>query len=313
MITEIKDTIFEKYQVRKSKKQKTAFIDYIEDICAQNNIPCRVETKSGNRNIVMGASAEDCEIVMAGHYDTCAKMIIPNFITPKNFLVYLVYQLALTAVIVGIAVAAGLTVGKLAAAELALPVYFVVMFGLLFLMMAGPANKHTANDNTSGVITVLNTMLSMSPAQREKVCFVLFDNEELGLLGSSAFSQMHKKAMKNKPLVNFDCVSDGDNLFAKLAKKDRKSDFGRRFTEVMEKHAKAAGMTPVIGTSGFYPSDQSNFKRGIGVASLNRAPVIGLYMNRIHTSRDVIFEERNIECLTSAMLELVGEAAQEQQ
>jgi len=307
MITEIKDTIFEKYQVRKSKKQKTAFIEYIKGICEQNGISCTVEEKGSSRNIVMGATPEDCEVVMTGHYDTCAKMIIPNFITPKNFFVYLIYQIIVTAGIIAIVAGATFLVAWLTKiAELAFLTYFVTIFGVLFLMMAGPANKHTANDNTSGVITVLNTMLAMSPEQRAKVCFVLFDNEELGLLGSSAFASMHKSVKKNKPLVNFDCVSDGDYLFAKLSAKDRKSDFGKRFTEVMTKQAEACGMTPVIGTAGFYPSDQANFKRGVGVAALNRSNVIGLYMDKIHTKKDTVFNERNIECLTAAMLELVA-------
>ena len=181
-----------------------------------------------------------------------------------------------------------------------------MVFGLLFLMMAGPANKHTANDNTSGVITVLNTMLSMTEEQRAKVCFVLFDNEEMGLLGSAAFKTMHKKTMKDKPLLNFDCVSDGAYMFAKLPKRDKKTEFGKKFTEVMEKHIKDCGMTPVVGTSGFYPSDQAHFKHGVGIASLKKSKLLGLYMDRIHTSKDTVFEERNIECLTNAMIEFVS-------
>ena len=34
---------------------------------------------------------------------------------------------------------------------------------MLLLMMVGPANKHNANDNTSGVVTVLETMRSDLP------------------------------------------------------------------------------------------------------------------------------------------------------
>ncbi len=306
MIAEIKDTVFEKYQVRKSAKQKAAFIEYIKGVCDKNGISCNIEVKGSNRNIVMGATPEDSEVVVTAHYDTCAKMILPNFITPKNFFIYLLYQLLITGLIIGIGIAAGFACGNFISQELTLPVYGITVFVLLMLLVAGPANKHTANDNTSGVITVLNSMLSMTPEQRSKVCFVLFDNEETGLQGSAAFNKMHRKTMKNKPLINFDCVSDGDYLFAKLTKKDKNSDFGKKFTEIFEKHAKAFGMIPEIGATGFYPSDQANFKHGIGVASLNRSKIVGLYMNRIHTSKDTVFNERNIECLTAAMVEFVG-------
>lgn len=305
MITEIKDIIFEKYQVRKSRKQKTAFIEYIKGVCDENGINCTVEEKGSSRNIVMGATPEESEVVMTAHYDTCAKMIVPNFITPKNFLIYLIYQILITVVILGIGSVAGLLVGRFISKSLAMPAYAVTAFGLLFLMLVGPANRHTANDNTSGVITVLNTMLSMTEKQRAKVCFVLFDNEEAGLLGSAAFKKMHKAAMKEKPLLNFDCVSDGDYLFAKLPFRDRKSEFGNKFKSVMEKHAKECGMIPVIGASGFYPSDQANFGHGVGIASLNKSKLVGLYMDKIHTGKDTVFTERNIECLTKAMLEFV--------
>ncbi len=307
MITEIKDEIFEKYQVRKSKKQKTAFIEYIKDLCEEKGIPCEVEEKDFSRNIVMGTSPADSEVVMTAHYDTCAKMIIPNFITPKNFLFYLVYQLLLIGSIIAVAGLAGWLCLKFVSDSLAPLAFMIFYLVFLILIFAGPANKHTANDNTSGVITVLNTMLSMNEAQRAKVCFVLFDNEESGLLGSYAFKQMHRAEMKDKPLLNFDCVSDGEYIFAKIPKKDKKSEFGVKFKEVMEKNIEKYGMNPVVGTSGFYPSDQTNFRHGVGIASLKKSKILGLYMNRIHTSKDTVFEERNIECLTSAMLEFIEE------
>lgn len=306
MIKEIKDTVFEKYQVRKSKKTKTAFIEYVKGLCEERGIACTVEKKGISRNIVMGASPEESEIVMTAHYDTCAWMPLPNFITPKNMLAYILYQLFLTLMILAAAAAVSWIVSRFAGSLYGALALMVAVYGMLFLLIAGPANRHTANDNTSGTLTVLNTMLSMSEEQRAKVCFVLFDNEELGLFGSSAFKKMHRKEMKNKPLVNFDCVSDGDRLFAKLPSRERKSEFGIRFIEVMKNNAQQSGMVPVIGTTGFYPSDQIHFRRGVGVAALKKSWLVGLYMNRIHTHRDTVFEDRNIDCLTAAMKELVG-------
>ena len=79
-------------------------------------------------------------------------------------------------------------------------------------MMAGPANRHTANDNTSGVITLLEIALSLPEELRSDVCFVWFDNEERGLLGSAAFAGKHKETKKGALVLNFDCVGDGDSL-----------------------------------------------------------------------------------------------------
>ena len=60
---------------------------------------------------------------------------------------------------------------------------------LLFtVFMGGKPNKHTANDNTSGVITLLELMNRLSPEQKERTAFVFFDNEENGMLGSAFFA-----------------------------------------------------------------------------------------------------------------------------
>ena len=41
---------------------------------------------------------------------------------------------------------------------------------------------------------------------------VLFDNEEVGLIGSTLFRKRHARAMADRPLVNLDCVGDGEML-----------------------------------------------------------------------------------------------------
>ena len=40
------------------------------------------------------------------------------------------------------------------------------------MMLAGPANRHTANDNTSGTITVTRILESLEPEFRKNVCAV---------------------------------------------------------------------------------------------------------------------------------------------
>jgi len=316
MKTEIKDTILGSYQIRKGKKKKTAFIEYVQKLCADNGISCTVEKKGISRNIVMGASPEECEMIVGGHYDTCAWMLIPNFITPRNGLVFMLYQIILIIALLGVGVVAGGLTAYLAdllfpdmlfAGGLGMMVYGIVTILMCVLLMFGPANRHTANDNTSGVVAVLNTLLTMTPEQRSKVCFVLFDNEEIGLLGSSAFATMHKDAKKSTPLVNLDCVSDGDYLFARLPARHKKNEFFARFTAAMTRSAEKHGMKTAIAAKGLYPSDQINFKQGIGVACLNRSRLVGLYMNRIHTSRDTVFTDRNIDCITDGLVELVSD------
>ena len=214
-MTELSKEILANWQVRKSKKQKSAFIELI-----QNHIPeAKLETKGSARNIVIG-DPDSAKLVFSAHYDTCAVMPIPNFITPKNIFFYIIYQLFLTILMFAIAGVCGWAVKNLSG-DAFLGYWFglLVLWLLIMLLMAGPANRHTANDNTSGVITVLESYFAMSPETQEKCAFVLFDMEEMGLVGSSAFWKKHKKSMKDTLLINFDCVSDGDHILLVQNKK----------------------------------------------------------------------------------------------
>ena len=297
-MTGLSAEIFEKYQVRKSKKQKTAFIELI-----QSRIPeAKVEKKGSVRNIVIG-EPDSARVIFTAHYDTCARMLLPNFISPNNIFVYLVYQLFLVFLFFVISLAVSFVTAMINI-DLALPAAYLTYLLLLYLLIAGPANKHTANDNTSGVITLCEIYEAMDPAQREKCAFVFFDLEEPGLIGSSAFWRKHKKAVKDTLLINFDCVSDGDNIML-VSKKKAWGEYG----EVLERSFLPRGEKQVLfekTSSAFYPSDQSHFPKGIGVAALKKSRFPGYYINRIHTSRDTVFDEKNIEVLRSGALSLIS-------
>ena len=91
-MTETTKTIFEKYQIRKTKKQKTEFISFVKGKAESLGYTCEIENGSfGARNIVVG-DPKKAKVVYTAHYDTCPRLPFPNFITPKNFLIYLLYQ-----------------------------------------------------------------------------------------------------------------------------------------------------------------------------------------------------------------------------
>ena len=75
-----------------------------------------------------------------------------------------------------------------------------VYWVLLLVMMFGPANPSNANDNTSGVAAILETMARIPEENRSKTAFILFDNEEKGCRGSKAYAKAHP-AVKNERLV----------------------------------------------------------------------------------------------------------------
>ena len=295
-MTSISKEILEKYQVRKTRKQKNAFIEFLR--AHYPNLKIETDGLSYSQNIVIG-NPDTAKAVFSAHYDTQAVMPIPNFIMPKSIPVSVLYAFVLIIPMIIIASVVGGVTGYIFDDSSATALFSLLTYwAILFLMIFGPANKHTVNDNTSGVITLIELMDSMTEEERAQSCFVFFDNEEKGLFGSSTFSKEHKKTMKEKLLINFDCVFDGDYLMLIPDKKhfsEHEEKLKAAFGEVTEK-------TVLIESSKgvYYPSDQKNFKNNIGVAAFKKSK-LGLYMDRIHTPRDTVMDERNIEVLVSGM------------
>lgn len=299
-MTTLAETVFERFEVRKTKKQKAAFRAWASAFAEENGWSAHEEKGSfGAVNLVIG-DPEKAGVVFTAHYDTCAVMPFPNFITPKAPLIYLLYQILISVLLLVPAFLAYVLLLRSAIPQIAYPVFLVLLWADLLLLIAGPANKHTANDNTSGTLTVLETLQAMPPQLRGQAAFILFDLEEAGLLGSSGYASKHKKAMKDKPVINFDCVSDGrDMLFAVRRKARPLADTLR------ECYADTEQVNAQVATKGYiYPSDQSSFPCGVGVAALKRGIGGILYMDRIHTPRDTVFREENIAFLVEGSIRL---------
>ena len=302
-MTPLSETILADWQVRKTGKQKTAFIEFM-----QSRIPgLRVEQGGfgNNRNLVLG-DVKSAKILLTAHYDTCARLPFPNFISPKNIPLYLGYSLLLC---IPFGVIAGLLNALL---HLVTDDFWITYFGtflptmalLFYLLMGGKPNPHTANDNTSGVITLCELMEAMTEEERKQVAFVFFDNEENGLLGSAFFRKLHKKdGLENKLLINYDCVSDGDHMLFVLSTPATKA-YGNAFAAAFPNTAEKTVYIEKSSNT-MYPSDQAGFPMGVGVAALKKKKGIGLYMNRIHTIKDTVFQRENIGFFTEGTLRLL--------
>lgn len=299
----VSEMLLKDYQVRKTKAQKQRFIDLLKQHYPDMQVKEGGIIKS--RNLVIG-DPEKAKVIFTAHYDTCARLPFPNFITPKNILLIVLYNILIC---IPFFLAMGLVeYGVLCLTDNSLLSYWaglVVLIGLfLWVFMLGKPNQNTANDNTSGVILLCELMAALTAEEWEKAAFVFFDNEENGLLGSAQFLKKYKKAMKSKLLINFDCVSDGDHLLLVQNKAARV-----RYEEKLAKAFQGRGEKEIHlerASNTFYPSDQMNFPISIGVAALKKKKGIGYYMNRIHTKHDVIFEEENIRILRDGAKAFLG-------
>ena len=304
-MTPFSQLILSDWQVRKTKKQKLAFIRLM-----QSRFPeLRVEESKiiHNRNLVAG-DLETAEFILSAHYDTCAVLPFPNFIMPKNIPVTVLYSLLICVPFFLTAFGFNLL---LALVTDSFFVHYwaslILIIGLLVVVFfLGVPNKHTANDNTSGVITLCELMERMPEELREKVLFVFFDNEENGLLGSAFFRKLHKKELGGKLILNFDCVSDGDEILLVVNKAARKKYGGRLEAAFPGTDEKTVHMEK--SSSAMYPSDQAGFPLSVAVAAMKKLPLLGLYLDRIHTGRDRVFDERNIEYLCKSTIDFLSSA-----
>ena len=298
------------FPVRKSKKQKEQFRREVQDYFQTLGYSSHVESGSfGCKNVVAG-DPERAKYLVTAHYDTCARMPIPNLITPCNFWLFILYQLVVCLLLIVPSLAVGALVGYLFHEFfVGYFVFMVLLWGMILLMLVGPANSSNVNDNTSGVVSVLEIAKALPEHCRKDVCFVLFDLEEAGLIGSASYQKAHKKATVSQLVLNLDCVGDGDELYLFPTQKLKKD---KMKLAALNKITGTYGKKNVtLCTKGFsvYPSDQANFPYGVGICALNRSRV-GLYLSRIHTPKDRILDETNVNLLRAGLISLMtGTAA----
>lgn len=288
----VTNVILCKFLMRNTRKQKDQFIAFM-----QGQIPnIKVETCGlfKNRNLILG-DVSNAKVILTAHYDTCTKLPFPNFIAPKNFVASLLYGLMIclplfiALFLVDIVLAVFIQNYDLFA--LASSLASIILFYFVFL--AGGPNPNNVNDNTSGVSVLCELLSTLSADELNKVAFVFFDNEETGLLGSFAFYRKYRKEIKDKLVINLDCVSDGDNIMLVQSRRARKN-FGALLKGVFlntEKKTVFHEKSELV----FYPSDQMWFPCHVAITALKRNKFIGLYLDRIHTKKDTIFDKTNID------------------
>ena len=302
--------VLHQFPVRKSREQKQAFRDAVQSYVKSHGYECSVE-RSGKRihNLVIG-DPKNAKYLVTAHYDTCARLLWPNMVTPCNGFVYWSYQVCL---ILGMMLAASLFTALVCliagTGDIASFVATVSYWALLLLMMVGPANKNNANDNTSGVVTVLEIIRTLPENQRSKVCFVLFDLEEAGLLGSKAYRKAHKKETDNQVVLNLDCVGDGDHILLMPSKKLKKDT--QRLAPIYKACGYFGNKSILVKDKGycFYPSDQKHFPYGVGIGAFHIKKGVGHYYSRIHTPRDTVLDQTNVNILRAALSTLISSDA----
>ena len=296
------------YPIRRSNLEKEAFRNYVlSEADALGSTAC-IETQKGHNNIVIGNLAT-AKLFFTAHYDTPATSLIPNVMLPKNKYLRIISHFTLPTVlsvlsyIFGYILANNIT--KILFVKILLWIFFGVgLFSISFFFLTRCfKNKHNNNDNTSGVATVLSLVQRCSS---KDVAFVLFDNEEKGLLGSKAFKERYNEVLKDKLIINFDCVGVGNNVLFVVKQGAKDHRLYNRLVKNMKSNDDFNVMIYPFGevTSN---SDFKIFDCGIGVMTCKQKNGI-FYTSKIHTNRDLEAYSENIDFLADNLVCFANEA-----
>lgn len=301
------EILLEKYQVRRTKKQKQEFSSWLTGHLSKYGYDVLKDTYSKNGcNLVVG-NVESAEIIFTAHYDTPPNFFIPIVMTFSNWISFILSQILLSLPIICLLWSANWVLhNDLITGWFLLPINILLILYAIQITI-GFANKHTANDNTSGVATLISILEEMPEKDKEKICVVFFDQEELGLVGAFKFREKYETFVKEKPLINFDCVSDGETFVFVSKKKFQESKYYETLkmatTVALKDSKKQTRFMKAIWAP--YMSDQLVFPHGVGVVAAKKAPLLGYYIDRIHSKWDTKFDEKNIELLTDTAIHLV--------
>ena len=288
------------YPIRRNAREKQAFYEYVKDEIGEGRVS--KQTLDDNKNIVID-DIFTADVIFTAHYDTPAASIVPNMMMPRNkilgTLINMIFPIFMALASLGIAYLIGFLANLDQGAVVA--IYLVLYFGFYFLLTRTLPNKHNKNDNTSGVATVLSIAKQI---KNDKVAFVLFDNEEKGLLGSKALNKRYKSDFENKLVINFDCVGNGNHFVIISKEKAEKSEEYSIIKDIAIGNDEFK-IHNVTFKKACGNSDHKSFPCSIGIMAGREGKIAKIFTGRIHTSRDTVASEKNIYFLTDVMVKMI--------
>ncbi len=300
------DEILQKFKSRNTKEEKRKFQEYVLALAKENGKTARVERCDNHENIIIG-DEKNAKVIYTAHYDTPKTALFPNLMLPTAKGLHLLYAIAVILPLLAIGFLAfflffaitGLDTFDIKNRLLGLIVYLAFYFGAFYLFFKCKKNKNNFNDNTSGVLTVLNIAFRVN---KSNVAFILFDDEEKGKLGSKAFAKSNEKIKKNIPVYNFDCVGNGD-CFIFISSKQ--FTFNGLYGDFYDTYSS-------IDKSLFYSdekakanSDQTNFDLGVAILACKKSKHGIYYTNKIHTEKDTVISLDNISTLVEKSVKYI--------
>lgn len=300
----IKD-ITQKHPKRRNQHDKAEFAKYVVKQANEVGFTAEIETLDKKHNNIIIGDYKKATTIFTAHYDTPYQSLLPNLIIPKNKVIYFLYQFGCPILISLLCLLIALGISKVFALkiEVTAVIYLIIYLGLYYLLFRAFPNKNNVNDNTSGVATVLTIL---SKTKNKDVAFILFDNEELGKKGSKALCKKYSELFQNKLVINFDCVGNGNSIL--LIYSD--AAYESKEFKLIEKtftSSKEFEVVHCLRKNTENNSDNKSFPNSIGVLACKRGKRIKYYVPNIHTKKDTIAKDENIEFLANCAIKYINQ------
>ena len=207
-MNEFAERIERDFPVRRKEKEKVDFRTWLVYTLKELGYSPKLESGTsalsagGNVTNVVVGDIEKAKIVLAAHYDTGVREVLPPLICPTRPATYMLYEalMPLLALAVSFLISFGVTFA-LNMPNMTLPLFLLLLVVGLFYPKYGKSEMNNKNANTSGVIALLEVAKALTPRYRGEVCFLFLDGGTQGSKGAKRLIHAHPLRLDRGPVL----------------------------------------------------------------------------------------------------------------
>ena len=301
------DRIAQEFPVRRKPQEKERFRLWLMGTLRELGYQPKLQSREtalqigGHVTNVIAGDPETAKLILIAHYDTALKSIFPPLIMPTRPVSAVLYQ-ALTpvCVLLGSFIVSFALTFAVNAPNATLPLFLILLVASLLYLRFGPSETNNLSDNTSGVVTLLETAAALTPRYRGEVAFAFLDGGFGGMSGAKGFRAKYPSA-KEKTVINVSCVARGDELLILPSKSSRWN--GEVLDAILDSFDGEGNKTVFLKTDGltYDPSDNRAFRYSFAICACEQLSGFG----RIIRPRKVEkIDIENIEILKNGLCKL---------
>ena len=300
-MNEFAERIERDFPVRCKEKEKVDFRTWLVYTLKELGYSPKLESGTsalsagGNVTNVVVGDIEKAKIVLAAHYDTGVREVLPPLICPTRPATYMLYEalMPLLALAVSFLISFGVTFA-LNMPNMTLPLFLLLLVVGLFYPKYGKSEMNNKNANTSGVIALLEAAKALTPRYRGEVCFLFLDGGTQGSKGAKRLIHAHPELKKNSVCSRF-----------RLNKTPSRSRWNDKLLDtILEQFSNSEKKTCFLKTDGLvhYPSDNRAFTGGTVICACKKVKGFG---RCILPRKATGIDEENLSLLCDGLCKLV--------